>query len=400
VHEDCSDDEIFVPVESAASFFDGDTVMLSSRSYFLVDHVGEVAVEILRVGDGLRRIEVDVALKNAPPHIPKPQVSVCLEPGQFSVQFPIKYKKPATWTGGARFELHISIRSGEAILGCSACTIAIVNTTLFPSNSDKDQSLKATNGDEWALIKSFYKDRYFARSENTIRAGLAWLYISMHTSFLDNLCFYFIVSFLRPEQLRLFSGTHHGINFILVALIGYALSFAVESQCRSFQLSVRGDGITRRELRGWVLHKFLELDSAAHDDLNELEVLNSAMFRVEECVNECWSRVWNLIFETSGIIFAVLAMAVTFIYETYFLKASTTSLLSQLLTALFIMLPILFIPVAVWICVLQRGFKTKFLNKKRQACSRACPRSRTPPRSFSTDVVSVRLERARYGGQQ
>jgi hypothetical protein len=300
------DDELGLVMASSdartATFCDGDTVMLDSRSYWLLDTVEDtehkdqetdpsILINIVRIGDARASLELLFECINPPAGMTLDPADgkIHLGPGVFSQTVQLWMKPSKKWKPQTSFDVSISLTQGEARLGLSTATVAMCNTNKFPNNVPvKTGSMDA----ERKLMTGFLRERWEARGKKAWISLLCWVYLAFHANFVDSVAYFLLISHLSGQFVTLEPTIKQHYTYLIVTIIGYVISFLIDTKCQVVQQDKRGRSGSRRDIRTWLFNKFLELEEDAHENVNEIKWLNTATVRVEEVINNGWFMVF------------------------------------------------------------------------------------------------------------
>ena len=300
-------------------------VMLSSREYYILESVGACEVQLVRSGDAKLGIDLMFEVKGAPRALTGgDRQTITLGPGQFSATFPLQYDftmntTPPTFHGLQVLELGIELVSGEAHLSCARAKLKIVNEQRYPLNgpspySEVDKTL--------TLLQPYLIAQFKSRGIKAWKTAACFVYIAFHSSFVNIVIYSLVVDFIK-DGLTLHKADSHLKYLAGYVACAYIISHFIEQRCKVVQQDLRGRSGTRKDLRNWLVAKYLDLDQpareaykmasgAAVNPTNEMNWLGTIVYDVETSVNDCWFSVFLLTRDLSAIIFKIIS--VLFIY--------------------------------------------------------------------------------------
>jgi ABC-type multidrug transport system fused ATPase/permease subunit len=211
--------------------------------------------------------------------------TVVMKPGVAVDRFEIAIKADDAWETMEQFKVQLTTVEGNATLvGPLISTIYIVDDDQYPQNLKPGFS-------GFDLFKGFIRERWTTRHPKPIKTLFCMCYATVHGLFSI-----YIPKVLIDNVIRKGDTSFEGfiLAFILCGVL--VVSALIYWKLDYKHVDIRGNSGTRKDLRNWILRKYLWFSQNTHvNEIGDTQVVNAMLNQVEELVQNGWFAHYKFI---------------------------------------------------------------------------------------------------------
>jgi len=285
-----------------ASQNEPDLVMMTSADYFYTEDEGHAKICVMRVGDCVEELKVSYetvkdkgVLASDSKDFKTVKGTLTFKPGDRLEYFDVPLLADATWETMEKFEVTlVAIEKGTARFGkLIESTVYLVDDDVYPRPPPKGQEIHTGYTQLWGFIK----ERWAARHPKPIKSLLCIFWETIHGLLGTFILKYFLDNILigDTETPKPLSTLEDYSVPIILAGIYVASAWMVWKLYYKF-VDIRGNSGTRKDLRNWLMRKYLWFSEKEHvNAIKNSVVANALISNVEEVVQCCWFTHYLLI---------------------------------------------------------------------------------------------------------
>jgi ABC-type multidrug transport system fused ATPase/permease subunit len=301
----------FVATGGSAYKGDPDVILMRDRSYFFMEGEGFATIDVMRLGDCAAEVKVgystakgDGAVANGSDYTAV-HGTLTFAPGDGIESFKVPITNDSQWETMEHFDVVlVAIESGNAVMGgVTRSVVYIVDDDTYPQNFKCLDDGKQPGG--WTLLWGFIKERWAHRHPKPIKSMMCLCYGSIHAVIAIVVPLLIIDNCIKPK--------HMDWIYVGVLCAVYLASDALKWYLHIKFMDWRGNSGTRKDLRNWLVMKYVYFSEAVHLEIDNTHFLDASINMVEETVKNGWFQHFLLV----AAIFDVCIQLALAVYVTW-----------------------------------------------------------------------------------
>jgi hypothetical protein len=206
-------------------------------------------------------------------------------PGDTFKSFDVPIVADSTWETMEHFKVALkdnSVQGPATVTHPKESTIYLVDDDMYPQNLKEGFS-------RFDVYTGFVKERWQTRWPKPFKTILCMMYATVHgllSIFIPKLLIDYVIASPRDE----FGKVPHE-KYVLAYALGaaYAVSAFIYWHLDYKHVDIRGNSGTRKDLRNWLMRKYVWFSENTHNnDIGDMTVVNAMVNQVEELVMKGW----------------------------------------------------------------------------------------------------------------
>ena len=293
-----------------AKEFDGDVVFMRDTSYFFYENSGQALVDVVRLGDC--RSEVTVHYRtvgeadlegNGDADFVTADTTAVFAPGETVATCAVALADDSFWEPMESFAVeiyrvttaagpHAAARLGAPYLRSE---VHIVDDDEYPRNG-------AGAGGATLLIWGFLRERWRHNFPRSLTALCYGCYDTLHSLVRATVPLVIIDEILTPRVMNW--------PLLLTAAGAWVGSAALDLLCKWQYVEHMGRAGARRDLRNWLVRKFVWISESVHQQLRHSTFLDATVTSVDtvagQCLVGCYTLITGVVDLAVQLVFALL----------------------------------------------------------------------------------------------
>jgi ABC-type multidrug transport system fused ATPase/permease subunit len=265
-----------------------DVIAMRDCSYYFVE--GENAtVDVMRLGDCTEECQVSyTTLGKGGDDFTCVSGTLTFAPGDGIESFTVPITNDDCWETMEHFSVELTkIEKGNAVLGTvTKSKIYIVDDDNYPQNFPCLENDPPTEPGPWELMWGFIRERWRHRHPKPIKSMACVCYGGIHSVVATYVPIIIIDDYVKKDRID-------WVVFGILAAV-YLVSNLIKWYLHIKFMDWRGNSGTRKDLRNWLVTKYVYFSEAVHLEIDNTHFFDCAINMVEETVVKGWFQHFQL----------------------------------------------------------------------------------------------------------
>ena len=206
-------------------------------------------------------------------------------PGDGIESFTVPITNDAAWETMEHFTVKLTeVEAGEAAFGTvTSSVVYIVDDDTYPQNFEVPND----EVPDWTLMWGFIRERWRHRHPKPIKSMCCICYDSIHEVIATYVPVLIVTEVIEKKEMK--------YEFCGVLAAIFLASNAFNWWCEVKFMDWRGNSGTRKDLRNWLVMKYVYFSEAVHNTVDNTHFFDAAMNMVEETVSNGWFQHFKLV---------------------------------------------------------------------------------------------------------
>jgi len=266
-----------------------DVVTMRDRTYFFNEGDGAATIDVMRLGDCSGAVQVGYsAVGKGGSDYKAVSGTLTFEPGDGIETFKVQISNDATWETMEHFEVQLTaVETGNAVLGSVVQSVVyIVDDDVYPQNFACLEHDPPTEPKPWELMWGFVRERWATRHPKPIKSLCCRCYDSIHEVIATYVPVLIVDTYIKNKDL----------DWMMLGILAavYLVSNLIKWYSEIKFMDWRGNSGTRKDLRNWLVTKFVYFSEAIHLEIENTHYFDCIINMVEEAVVNGWFQHFEL----------------------------------------------------------------------------------------------------------